>query len=66
MAGNLDRALRQMDTQNRDADGRLRLGGTQSRAEGVFLASLFDGVFGRIVFAVCVAALAAILVWLYA
>ena len=66
MVKRLESAMRAMDSQNRDGDGRLRLGGTQSRAEGVFLASLFDGAFGWIVFAVCVAGLAALLVWLYA
>jgi hypothetical protein len=32
----------------------------------VFLASLFSGAFGAVVFAICVVALAALLVWLYA
>ena len=65
MSKRLDQALRAMDTQRADADGRIRLGGTQSRAEGVFLTSLFDGMFGRAVFAVCVAALTALLLWLF-
>jgi hypothetical protein len=61
----LDEATRAMDSQGVDADGRIRLGGTQARAEGVFLTSLFSGVFGVVVFVLCVAALAALLVWLY-
>jgi hypothetical protein len=62
----LDEAMRAMDSQRADGDGRLRLGGTQARAEGVFWAELFRGTFGIVVFAICVAALAALLIWLYA
>ena len=58
--------MRAMDTQRADDDGRVRLGGTQARAEGVFLASFFSGTFGLVVFVVCIAAVAALLVWLYA
>ena len=57
--------MRAMDTQNVDGDGQLRLGGTQARAEGVFFASLFSGTFGLVVGAICVAALAALLIWLF-
>ena len=66
MANRLDEAMRAMDSQRVDGDGRLRLGGTQARAEGVFWAELFSGTFGVVVFAVCVAALVALLIWLYA
>jgi hypothetical protein len=66
VAKRLDDAIRAMDTQNVDGDGRLRLGGTQARAEGVFLTSLLTGTFGLVVGAVSVAALAALLVWLFA
>jgi hypothetical protein len=66
VAKRFDEAMRAMDSQRADGDGRIRLGGTQARAEGVFLASLFGGAFGAVVFAICVAALAALLVWLYA
>ncbi len=66
MSKRLDEAMRAMDTQRADGDGRVRLGGTQSRAEGVFLVSFFSGTFGLVVFLVCLAALIALLVWLYA
>ena len=66
MRKRLDDAMRAMDTQRADGDGRVRLGGTQVRAEGVFWAELFSGTFGVVVFAVSTAALAALLVWLYA
>jgi hypothetical protein len=61
----LDEAMRAMDTQNVDGDGRVRLGGTQARAEGVFLSSLFSGTFGVVLGVVCVAAMAAPLFWLF-
>jgi hypothetical protein len=65
MGKRFDEASRAMDTQGVDGDGRIRLGGTQARAEGVFLTSLFSGTFGVVVGLVCVAALTALLVWLY-
>jgi hypothetical protein len=66
VAKRFDEAMQAMDSQRADGDGRIRLGGTQARAEGVFLASLFSGKFGVVVFVVCLVALAALLVSLYA
>jgi hypothetical protein len=54
-----------MDTQRLDGDGRMRMGGTEARAEGVFLASLFSGRFGLVVLLASVAALVALLIWLF-
>jgi hypothetical protein len=65
MSRRLDEAMRAMDTQRVDGDGRLRLGGTQARAEGVFLSTLLSGTFGVVVGWVCVALFAALLIWLF-
>ena len=66
MSKRFDGAVRDMDAASIDPDGRMRLGSQQARAEGVFLTSLFSGRFGVVVFAVCCAALAALVVWLWA
>jgi len=65
MSKRLDEAMRAMDTQRADGDGRIRLGGTQVRAEGVYWSSLLSGTFGLVVVVASVAALTAILIWLF-
>ena len=66
VAKRFDQAVRAMDARSIDADGRMRLGSQQANAEGAFLASFFSGTLGLVVFVVCAAALAALLVWLFA
>jgi hypothetical protein len=64
MAGRFDRSVRNMDANSVDADGRWRLS-TPSRADYAFWNTLLAGKAGWAVFAVCAAAFAAILIWLF-
>jgi hypothetical protein len=61
----LDKAIREMDATSWDADGRQRLS-SYSRADYAFLSSLLDGWVGSAIVVACVAALVALIVWLYA
>jgi hypothetical protein len=61
----LEDSLDAMDANSVDDDGKWRLS-TPARADYAFWSSLLRGWVGRAVFAGCIAALTALIVWLYA
>jgi hypothetical protein len=65
MTNRFDRAVDEMDANAWDADGKWRLS-SPARMDYAFWNELLRGWVGWAMFALCAAAVAALLVWLYA
>jgi hypothetical protein len=65
MGRRFQRSLSEMDANASDADGKWRLS-TPARADYAFWNTFLAGWVGWAIFAVCAAALALLLIWLYA
>jgi len=64
MSRRFQRSMDAMDANAWDADGRWRLS-TYAKADYAFWNTLFGGWVGWAVFAVCLAALTALVVWVF-